>query len=415
MMNIIYSIMRTVNYIVPKFSNYVYAMPHPNCKNDCYDLVNPNSDNLLCVINRLFELTFKEKTIVYLEIYNLDRRQTLVDYISQKNHNDNLVIKLLDSSQIFNDKRKYLYQIKNRLIRYSCRLWLCDTYFSSFFDKVSRQKIVCLNYATPFKMVPGIYDLSYIDYSFETSLLCASVHSALYKVKLENSFCLGYARNDNLLMSDRGSVIGKWIKSKINYSYSKIVVYAPTYRDYEGAYENSILGFQVNLKELDDFLINNRILLIVKMHPLQKISNNRLPKSVILYEKSYDFSLYDLLCVSDILISDYSSVMHDYILTKKPVILNLFDESKFKDTRGFSFDPINVVMPGEIVHDFNEFKQSLLKIIQGDYDCQNDEKICSMFHKNIDNNSTNRSALFIKKIIENDICDRPFLEPVNKK
>ena len=55
---------------------------------------------------------------------------------------------------------------------------------------------------------------------------------------------------------------------------------------------------------------------------------------------SYDFDLNSILHICDVLITDYSGVMFDYLYLDKPIILYVPDYNVFKKNNGFVFDPL---------------------------------------------------------------------------
>ena len=62
----------------------------------------------------------------------------------------------------------------------------------------------------------------------------------------------------------------------------------------------------------------------------------------------------ELLLAADILITDYSSVMFDFALTGKPMILFMPDLARYRDDiRGFYLDPLTIA-PGPVVHTVGE-------------------------------------------------------------
>ena len=185
----------------------------------------------------------------------------------------------------------------------------------------------------------------------------------------------------------------------MDFDYKHIIVYAPTYRDYDGAYDNTnVLGYS-DSEELESFLASNDILLIVKYHPLQKIENIIFTKHVLNYEKSYDFTLYDLLSLSNMLVSDYSSVVHDYIVTGKPIVINSFDFEKYDLTRGFAFDPVEYICPSPLCSTLKDLQNFILKELHSEIRSDKYYEIQKMFHKYIDGNSTSRVWDFLKKYI----------------
>ena len=62
-------------------------------------------------------------------------------------------------------------------------------------------------------------------------------------------------------------------------------------------------------------------------------------------------SINELYLVSDLLITDYSSVYFDYLNLNKPVIFINTDEDTYKDERGFIFDNEDMWRPGPKVKD----------------------------------------------------------------
>ena len=136
-----------------------------------------------------------------------------------------------------------------------------------------------------------------------------------------------------------------------------------------------------------------------KFHPLQDLAHVEFTPHVIPYDKTYDFSLYDLLSVCDMLISDYSSVIHDFILTGKPIIIDCFDYDKYNDTRGYAFEPIDYVFPNAPCKSFSELKEQVLLEFSNSKRNAKYYEIQKMFHKYIDNQSSKRVLDFIKKCI----------------
>ena len=283
-----------------------------------------------------------------------------------------------------------------------CSVWMTDTSSMIFDDKVRKQKLINMNYSTPLKMTPKIFDFSYIDYSYETSLLCAEVHSSLFRIRLENSYSIGFPRNDTIIKSNKADRVRSWLMDKTGIDYKYLLVYAPTYRDYTGAFDSSFLGFEIDDDNMRDFLEKNNIVMVTKYHPLQL--NNRFfnSKRVVSYENGYSFSLYDLLAESDALITDYSSVMHDYILSDKPVILNCFDEEMYDATRGFAFEPLKEILPGIQVRNEREFTSAVTTYVINRDEQYNYQTVKSLFHKFTDDKSSKRAAEHIMSIIKEE-------------
>ncbi|GAA0430293.1 teichoic acid glycerol-phosphate primase [Virgibacillus salarius] len=122
----------------------------------------------------------------------------------------------------------------------------------------------------------------------------------------------------------------------------KIILYAPTFRD------KQLSNYQV---QLDMEMLYNHLssdyVLFVKLHPA--ISNsliNNYPNFV------YDVSDYaetnHLLMVTDLLITDYSSIPFEYAIYQKPMIFYAYDLEEYKQERGIIQD-YEKQMPGPVV------------------------------------------------------------------
>ncbi|PAY14684.1 CDP-glycerol--glycerophosphate glycerophosphotransferase [Bacillus sp. 7705b] len=149
----------------------------------------------------------------------------------------------------------------------------------------------------------------------------------------------GYPRNDILYQENNITVI-KDVKSKLNIPLSKkVILYAPTWRDNKfyrkGRYK---FDLDLDLSMLQEAL-GEEYVIILRMHYLVA-ENFDLGK----YKGFvFDFSLYedirDLYLISDLLITDYSSVFFDYANLKRPMLFFVPDLEEYRDNlRGFYFD-----------------------------------------------------------------------------
>ncbi|PRP55568.1 CDP-glycerol glycerophosphotransferase family protein [Bacillus halotolerans] len=173
----------------------------------------------------------------------------------------------------------------------------------------------------------------------------------------------GYPRNDVLYAKNKDVIIKK-IKRKLNIDDNKkIILYAPTWRDNEfygvGKYK---FNLQLDLEALNNEFQNSAVFLL-RMHylvrenfDLQKYSH--FVKDVSLYQ-----DIRDLYLISDILITDYSSVFFDFSNLKKPMLFYTYDLENYRDKlRGFYFD-LEKNAPGEIVENKEDLFLKLKYVI----------------------------------------------------
>lgn len=380
-MNILW-LRKIVNRLIPKNKNYVYALPHFNGKTDKMDIANYSGDNLLTILNYWGYSSFKKEYTVFVEVYDSNRLDTFKEHVSAFT-NKNVCFVPVKSELMFNKKsQRVLHKFLNFLCRYRCTIWMSDAQHNNFYEKLNCQKLVCLNYSTPFKSPTKSHRLHQIDFLLETSLLAANVHSSEYGIKLDNCFPLGFPRNDTILCSTKRATVEKWIKTMTDAEYDKIILYVPTYRDYKGAYSSSksVLGLG-SQEELTELLNIENALLITKFHPLQDITAFEYNDRIIEFEKTYDFTVYDLLSIVDVLISDYSSILHDYMVLNRPIIHDFFDRDKYDETRGFAFDPVDNACPGAIATDWNELLLETQKSLHGEMNYDRYYFIKNLFHK----------------------------------
>lgn len=158
----------------------------------------------------------------------------------------------------------------------------------------------------------------------------------------------GYPRNDIFYQSNIIQ-INESIREKLNIPLDKkVILYAPTFRDNQKKNGKFVMKNKINFRIFERRLGKDYVLLI-REHVVVA-SKLKIPKE--LKENIIDVSKYpsiqDLMIVSDMLITDYSSVMFDYLNTNKPIYFYCYDIDEYNDMRGFYFD-LESEAPGPIV------------------------------------------------------------------
>lgn len=131
----------------------------------------------------------------------------------------------------------------------------------------------------------------------------------------------------------------------------KVILYAPTFR---GRVARATGPSRLDFEQLFQSLSEEYILLI-KHHPLVK----KLPEIPTQYKNSFVFDvtrtadIEDLICTADICISDYSSLIFEYSLFEKPMILFAYDLDTYFDWRGFYYDYFDMA-PGPVLFSTEE-------------------------------------------------------------
>ena len=174
-------------------------------------------------------------------------------------------------------------------------------------------------------------------------------------------------------------------------SNKKIVLYAPTFRDEEKY--NNVFDY-LDLEEFNEVLGDDYVLAL-RLHP--KIKD--FYKGDISASGNYiDCSDYrdeqELLLISDVLITDYSSIMIEFALLNKPIVFFVYDfDSYVNDERGFYFD-FKETVPGPVVYE----SENLINVIKNnEFDEDKMSKFVKTQFDEIDGKSSERIVDFLLK------------------
>lgn len=176
----------------------------------------------------------------------------------------------------------------------------------------------------------------------------------------------GYPRNDFLYNYTSEDI--KAIKEKLNIKSDnkKIILYAPTYRDNQHSTE---IGYtyktQIDFDKLQKELSDEYIILFRAHWLVAQSFNFDKYKDFIIDVSNYD-DINHLYVISDMLITDYSSVFFDYANLKRPIVFYMYDLEDYRDNiRGFYLNLEE--LPGKIVKTENELVDEI-KFINGKFE-----------------------------------------------
>lgn len=173
----------------------------------------------------------------------------------------------------------------------------------------------------------------------------------------------GYPRNDYLINNNNIREIIN-IKKQLNLPLDKkIILYAPTWRDNNfygrGRYK---FDLHIDLDLLKEKLSNDYII-IMRMHYLVAENLNLYNYNGFIYDFSQHEDIRELYLISDMLITDYSSVFFDYAILKRPIIFYVYDLEEYRDKlRGFYFD-FQREAPGPLVKTTEELLDAINNLI----------------------------------------------------
>jgi len=177
----------------------------------------------------------------------------------------------------------------------------------------------------------------------------------------------GYPRNDifftkpdafDLIGTDT-AVIKK--AKELKQDQYQIILYAPTFRD-TGLGDDFLEKEALNIKELDDFAVKNKILIIFKIHPWRELPVDFANlNNLIKYSDTGD--VYPFLPLIDLLITDYSSIFFDFLYLNKPIIFFPYDYDKYiREDRSLKYD-YNWITPGPKCMHQKDLQQCIQKTL----------------------------------------------------
>jgi|TARA_B110000908_G_scaffold162473_1_gene207973 CDP-glycerol glycerophosphotransferase (TagB/SpsB family) len=209
---------------------------------------------------------------------------------------------------------------------------------------------------------------------------------------------IGLPRNDRLF-SDRSDVL-----SKIGLGEDKhLFAWLPTYRKSvcgdirsDGIdYGNLFAMPDIDPEALNAYLETMNAVLVVKPHPMAEFTQSKIWSHLKFVDHSWfsqhKLSLYEFLGATDLLISDISSVVIDYLLLDRPVIHAFSDLEVYKKSRGFSVEPVENYFVGPAVRDSDGLIEALEKFFSdGDLEAEKRREMINLCHTYKDSNATRR-------------------------
>ncbi|MGM0589737.1 MAG: CDP-glycerol glycerophosphotransferase family protein [Bacteroidota bacterium] len=235
------------------------------------------------------------------------------------------------------------------------------------------------------------------DHVINASRFFTPYFSSAFDLTSDQVHITGYPRNDALFEPNKDPFI-EHIDQKYENPYK--IIYLPTWRDekyYEGEVFNPFRQYKFSPTDYAKFLEETNSVFLNKGHdfeegvPLLNEPNSRF----INVDINQIEDLYLLLKDVDLLITDYSSVYFDFILTQKPVILAPFDFDRYTTkSRPLYYDYFEEI-EGVKAQDWSE----LLQILKNEEYVALSESAIQKFHKYLDGDSSKRTFRVAKNIV----------------
>lgn len=175
----------------------------------------------------------------------------------------------------------------------------------------------------------------------------------------------------------------------------KILLFAPTFRGNgknSGYYPTELFDVNALYEALGE-----EYAIIVKHHPFVHNRNTIDPKyQDYIIDLSTNSELNDLLFITDLLVTDYSSVVFEASLLEIPMLFYGFDLEQYIATRGFYYE-FETFVPGKIVYHFDELIEAVKK---GDFESEKIAPFRDRFFDGKDGKSSQRTVDLIYKSLK---------------
>lgn len=172
----------------------------------------------------------------------------------------------------------------------------------------------------------------------------------------------------------------------------KILLYAPTFRgSVGGAKAPDALDLRKMKAELGE-----QYILLIKHHPVVK-RRPHIPEDVrdFAMDVTETLEIEELMCASDVCISDYSSLIFEYSLFERPMVFFAFDLEEYGDWRGFYYD-YDELTPGPVVRTTEELIHYLANL-DTEFDRQRVRAFRDQFMSACDGHATERLMELLRK------------------
>lgn len=186
------------------------------------------------------------------------------------------------------------------------------------------------------------------DYVVATSDYISNLFQRSFNVLPEQIILSKYPRN-------------RYLNSSIKEKKLKRILYAPTFRNSIPTAEGLLSQAGFNFDKTQFFLEKNNLFLDIRFHPVNKPCH----KLINLFSRYNNINLstqddiYKSLEKYEVLITDYSSIFFDYLLTENPIIFFPFDKCDYKENERDVYHDYSYFTGG---HECSNWEDVILKI-----------------------------------------------------
>jgi CDP-glycerol glycerophosphotransferase (TagB/SpsB family) len=216
----------------------------------------------------------------------------------------------------------------------------------------------------------------------------------------EKILATGIPRTDVLFNEEYKNLIKEKLYNEFpSIKEKKVILFCPTFR---GMGKNDAFYPMVKFnpeKFVDSLTNSDEYILIIKHHPFvkEKIKISKSYKNKILDLSEYS-EINDLLFITNILITDYSSVIFESSILDIPMLFYSYDLEEYIRDRDFYYD-FRAFVPGKIISSFEELIEA---INNQDFHSYKVSTFKNRFFNDFDGRSSERVVELINSIIHDN-------------
>lgn len=228
-----------------------------------------------------------------------------------------------------------------------------------------------------------------------------------FGISINNILPIGIPRTDLFFNKNEQAIVIDKVYNELPFlKGKKVILFAPTFRG--NGQQSAFYPYEmIDFKKIYQEFADKGYIFLLKIHPfVQNEPNIPYKYADFFYDVSSYREINDLLLVTDILITDYSSVCFEYALLKKQMIFFSPDLAEYMSSRNFYYDYLDFI-PGSFATNTNEL---ISQIKDQKIDIKRIDDFVHFFFDDLDGKSSERFVEYLandfyKEINQEEVFD----------
>ncbi|MDY2958643.1 CDP-glycerol glycerophosphotransferase family protein [Floccifex sp.] len=242
-------------------------------------------------------------------------------------------------------------------------------------------------------------DVARYNYMISPNAFCSKIFPSAFAIDPSKLIETGYPRNDVLSHINEQDVMNK--KKELHLPLDKkVILYAPTWRDNSYVAQGYTFQLKADFRKWKEILGDDYIVLFKPHYLIINSFKEDEQLNGFLYSMDATMDIAQLYELSDILITDYSSVFFDYAILNRPIYFYMYDLEEYaQDLRGFYLD-IHKDLPGKI---YRNEEDLLVDLKNNVFDYEHLKEFNAYFNNKEDGNASKRVIDILYKEINHGV------------